>query len=185
MAMVSCTPLHCMYTCSTEQRHMYIHVQHHTVLHVTCVQTAATRHTIRCTQLSPYPVCWDLLPSLAIVVQSDDGLSHWPYEEQSAGTVIDIRVGSHQYRHTCMYPTCTAHDIPVQHHTVLNVTCVQTAATLHTIRCTQLLPYSVCWDLLLSPATTAQSHHNRSQRPYEEQSAGSVIDTHHVIDVSE
>ena len=58
---------------------------------VTCAQTAATLHIIRCTQHSPNPVCWDLLPSPATAAQSRDHLSHWPYGEQSAGTVIDIR----------------------------------------------------------------------------------------------
>ena len=29
MAMVSCTPLHCMYTCSTEQSHMYNPIQYY------------------------------------------------------------------------------------------------------------------------------------------------------------
>jgi len=55
-------------------------------------------YTIRCTQLSPHPVCWDLLPSPAVAAQSYGGLPHWPYGEQSApGTVIDIRIGNHRY----------------------------------------------------------------------------------------
>ena len=77
-----------------------LHVQHHTVLHVTCVQTADTLHTIRCTKLSPHPVCWDLLPSPAIAAQSHDNHSHWPYGEQSSGPVRNITLGSHQYWHT-------------------------------------------------------------------------------------
>ena len=72
-----------------------VHVQHHTVLHVNGVQTAATLHTIRCTQLSPYPVCWDLLPSPAVAAQSYGGLPHWHSGEMCAGTVIDIRIGDH------------------------------------------------------------------------------------------
>ena len=75
----------------------HVEVQQHTGLHVTCVQTAAALHIITCTQHSPHLVCWDLLPSPAVAAQSHDDLSHWPYGEQSAGTVIDIRIGSHQY----------------------------------------------------------------------------------------
>lgn len=87
--------LNYMYACSTKQSHMHMPFTHYMVLHVTCVPTAASVRIIRFTQLSPYSVCLDLLPSLIAPVQSYDDLRHWPPGEQSTGTIIDIRIRSH------------------------------------------------------------------------------------------
>lgn len=58
--------------------HVYAYMQIESVLHklqLCHFVTSFCRHT----QLSPYPVCQDLLYSPATGAQPRDGLSHWPY----------------------------------------------------------------------------------------------------------